>query len=215
MRQGALSIEALKSIGFDIETRLVIFVEDLFAKKWLEALRELPDCAFEVIEVHFVMGDGNALKMHKNHSLNPSVKIPSLCFLDGDSRHPAQEVDQIYKLPGGHPEFTIFNSVVQRIEDNIALLTAACQRPLNKQDEVRKMVELVGKTNRDPHLLYSQIGINIGQVSEEIVRGAFIAAWIDQEPEAVALLMEPIVKCLKLPLITDEVVMNGSEMKNS
>ncbi|WP_241496721.1 hypothetical protein [Aeromonas caviae] len=34
------------------------------------------------------------------------------------------------------------------------------------------------RTNRDPHLLYNQLGIAIGFVPEAIVRGAFFSLWV-------------------------------------
>jgi hypothetical protein len=41
----------------------------------------------------------------------------------------------------------------------------------------------VANTNRDPHLLFAQIGAPIGLVSEEIVRGAFFSVWIQEKPD--------------------------------
>lgn len=44
-------------------------------------------------------------------------------------------------------------------------------------------MEEVVKTNRDPHLLYVQLGLRIGFVSEVIVRGAFFALWVRNNPD--------------------------------
>jgi hypothetical protein len=43
---------------------------------------------------------------------------------------------------------------------------------------VSQAIEEVSRTNRDPHLLFNQVGMKIGFVPEAIVRGAFLALWV-------------------------------------
>ncbi len=59
--QGKLDISSLRAITGEIESKLVIFVEDNFAKIWLEGiLRSLSNLAMDAISVHAMEGDGTA-----------------------------------------------------------------------------------------------------------------------------------------------------------
>jgi hypothetical protein len=122
-----------------------------------------------------------------------------MCFIDGDSRQIEDNINRVYRLPGASPELTIFNSVLNNIDDNIALLTVACQRPLDKQQKVIEVVKEISRTNRDPHLLFSQVGIKLGFVPEATVRGAFFTVWIQENPDEAAKIAEPLKKSLDLP----------------
>lgn len=44
-------------------------------------------------------------------------------------------------------------------------------------------MEEVVRTNRDPHLLYVKLGLKNYFVSEVIVRGAFFALWVRNNPD--------------------------------
>lgn len=89
IRQGRISIEALRAMTGRVEQGLAIFVEDEFAKETVENIvrRNLTDI-FDRIGVYFVKGQSQAYAIHKHHMRDPSVanKIKSLCILDGDSR---------------------------------------------------------------------------------------------------------------------------------
>ena len=197
LQQGKLSVEVLRAISGRIDKRLAVFVEDEFAKTWVEATaREALGRNFEEIGIYPVNGDGNAVKIHLNHNANPALSFPSICLIDGDSQQREDEESNIYRLPGIMPELTIFNSVLRNIENNIALLTVACQRPLSKQNEVVIAVREVSQTNRDPHLLFNQIGLKLGFLPEAIVRGAFLTVWFQENPDDVNRIVEPMKKAL-------------------
>jgi hypothetical protein len=40
----------------------------------------------------------------------------------------------------------------------------------------------VSHTNRDPHVLFNQVGMKLGFVPEAIVQGAFLALWVRSNP---------------------------------
>lgn len=184
LRQGKLSVEALRAVSGRVDKKLAIFVEDQFAKTWVDAiLREKLGAAYDQVEVHSVHGDGNAVKTHNGHINNPAVKFKSLCVIDGDSKQEENQKTGIYRLPGAQPELTVFDSVKNKINENIAILTVSCQRPPEAQDSVKSVIEEIAMTNRDPHVIFNQIGIKIGFVAEAIVRGAFMALWIRQDSE--------------------------------
>ncbi|HMF33962.1 MAG TPA: AAA family ATPase, partial [Candidatus Lokiarchaeia archaeon] len=201
IRQGKLTIDVLRAVSGRIDKRLAIFVEDEFAKAWIESiLREkIPD-HLEEIGVYPVGGDGNAVKIQEGHTLNPSIHFHSLCFIDGDSQQHDDEEKRIYRLPGlQSPELYIFNSVLEHLSENIAIFTAACQRPLDKQDQIAKSIEEISRTNRDPHLIYSQVGLKLGFVPEATIRGAFLIVWVQDHPTEIQSLIDPILETLDLP----------------
>lgn len=181
LQQGKLSVTSLRAISGRIEKNVVIFVEDKFAEHWVKAIlrQELDhNHTYEQIEIHAVAGDSRACKIHRAHMQDPSSRSKSICVIDGDSQQEEDNSKGIFRLPGEQPEFTVFNDVRKHLEKNIAKLTLNCQLPLSKQEEVKRVIIEASNSNRDPHILYSQIGERLGFISEEIIRGAFLSIWV-------------------------------------
>jgi predicted ATPase len=199
VQQGKLSVKTLRAVSGKIDTKLAVFVEDTFARHWIEAIirSDLPE-AHDEIEVHAVSGDGVALRIHRGHRDNPSIRFKSCCMLDGDSQQSHDEANGIYRLPGGQPELTVFDEVAGAMDTNIAVLTVACQLDPREQERVRRVVTDVRRTNRDPHLLFNQVGIQLGFVPEVIIRGAFVSQWIRDHKAAIT----PIVAAIRSHLAT-------------
>jgi hypothetical protein len=184
LKQGKLSVEALRAVSGRVDKKLAIFVEDEFAKHWVDSiLRERLGVGYEQLEVHAVAGDGNAVSTHRGHMKNPSIKFKSLCIIDGDSKQIEDEHSGIIRLPGNQPELSVYESINQKLSEYLAVLTVSCQRAPEAQAQVKSAMEEIIRTNRDPHLLFNQLGIRIGFVSESIVRGAFLALWVRNNPE--------------------------------
>ena len=184
LKQGKLSIESLRAISGRVDKNLAIFVEDDFAKNWVDSiLREKMGEEAEQIETYSVAGDGNAVSTHKNHNSNPAIGFKSLCIIDGDSRQEDDIEKGIIRLPGKQPELTVFNDIFLKLDELLAVLTVSCHRPPDQQEFVAKKVHEVSSTTRDPHLLYNKLGIEIGYVSEVIIRGAFLSLWIRNNEE--------------------------------
>jgi hypothetical protein len=198
LQQGKLSVSALRAVSGRVEKRLAIFVEDEFVTHWLASIvRERLNDEIDEIGIYAVGGDGNAVKTHVGHSENPSIEFKSLCYLDGDSKQNESAREGIFRMPGGVPETTVFNDVVLNLSANIALLTIASQRSLDRQSEVERVVRSVAQTNRDPHLLFAQIGERLGFVPEAIIRGAFLAVWIQENKANVDGIVAPIIAILE------------------
>jgi len=178
LKQGRLSVEALRAVSGRVDKQLAIFVEDEFAKAWVETiLRERLGSDYEQVEVHAVHGDGNAVATHRGHLNNPSVEFQSICVIDGDSEQDEAPENGIIRLPGEQPELEVYGFVQGRLDTDLAVLTVSCQRAPEAQENVRRQCEEIARTNRDPHLLFNQLGIAIGFVPEAVVRGAFLALW--------------------------------------
>lgn len=179
LRQGKLSVEALRAVSGRVDKRLAVFVEDEFAKAWVDTiLRETLAADYDQVEVHAVHGDGNAVSIHQGHTANPAITFNSLCVIDGDSAQREDRDAGVIRLPGAQPELAVFDGVRQRLHEDLAILTVSCQRAPEAQELVHRTIDEVSRTNRDPHLIFNQVGIKIGFVPEAIVRGAFLALWI-------------------------------------
>lgn len=184
--QGKLDIASLRAISGQVDSRLVIFVEDTFAQTWIEEiLRSLDGVAIDAIGIHAMKGDGIARRVHLDHNLDPSVTQPSVCILDGDSQEDEEPDRRVFKLPGGSPERFIFDRVLGSLSTTLGELAVALLRPFEKQEEVRAVIESVANTNYDAHLLFSQIGRRLGLLPEARVREAFLTIWVQNFPDEV------------------------------
>ena len=193
LRQGKLSVEALRAVAGRVDKKLAIFVEDEFAKHWVDCiLREHLASDYEQIEVHAVAGDGNAVKIHNSHVANPAISFQSLCIIDGDSQQTEDKDSGIIRLPGSQPETEVFNNIYIRLDDNLAILTVSCHLGHEKQRFFRKSIEEINSTNRDPHLIFNQLGIRIGYIPENIVCSAFLVLWVRQNEEFCQILVSHI-----------------------
>jgi hypothetical protein len=213
VQQGKLSVETLRAVSGRVDKKLAIFVEDRFAKNWLDAiLREKIGARFDEVEVHEVSGDGNAVRIHKAHRDNPAITTESLCFIDGDSQQTEDPANGIIRLPGHRPEITVLENVYSSLDTNLAVLTVSCQRAPESQELVRSAINEVRSTNRDPHLLYNQIGMKIGFVSEVIVRGAFLAVWIRENHAEAQRIVQPIREVLNR---TEQVLPEDQQLRGA
>jgi AAA domain, putative AbiEii toxin, Type IV TA system len=179
--QGKLDIHSLRAITGQIESKLAIFVEDKFAKLWIEsALAHTDNIASDHIEVHGMEGDGAAVSIHKYHNLNPLIaqKVPSACFIDGDSKQSTSDTDLIFRLPGtASPETYIFYSVIEKLEEAKGILAVSLHKRFEDADNIARIIEEIKVTNFDPHLLFAQIGKRLGLIPEEVVIRAFLSTW--------------------------------------
>jgi hypothetical protein len=179
VRQGRISIEALRAITGRIEKKMAIFVEDNFAKSWVESIiRNLLPDRMEEIGVYALSGDSQALGIHMSHSKDPSIETKSACVLDGNSETSEDIASGIIKLPGNKPESTIFNYVQEHLDTLSMQLAVGFHQAPDREGAVRKAVEDVALSNRDSHLLFTQVGQRAGLVPESIVSSAFIGLWI-------------------------------------
>ena len=182
--QGKLDIASLRAISGVVDSRLAIFVEDRFAKMWVEEiLRNLPGVAVDAIGIYAMEGDGTAQRVHKDHNINPASVQKSICILDGDSKYINSPSQLIFKLPGESPERYIFNKVVQKLSEISGELAVALLKPYEKSTEIEDIVKSVANTNRDEHTIFSQIGKRLGLVPEARVKEAFLSLWGRCYPE--------------------------------
>jgi predicted ATPase len=176
--KGKLDIRSLRAISGQISSRLVVFVEDDFAALWLNYIfSAVPDVALDSISIHPMKGDGTALKVHNHHRIDPSAKQPSICVIDGDSKQEESEANFVLRLPGQCPESSVFDNVMENIRDVSGILAVALLKPYEYEARLQVEIESIRNTNRDPHLLFAQLGKKLGFVPEARVKEAFLAVW--------------------------------------
>lgn len=191
--QGKLNIDSLRAITGQIDAKLAIFTEDEFAKDWILAMiRSYGNIAVDGIEIHAVGGDGTAKKINKYHNDDPSHRFPSVCFIDGDSKQVESSDELVYRLPGETPESYVFNKVMEKKEELAGKLTVGFHLPYEQHSDVLKKLEKIQRTYREPHLLFSLIGEQLGLISENIIRGAFVSIWSQAYPDEARLTIEKI-----------------------
>jgi predicted ATPase len=201
--QGKLDVASLRAISGQVDSKLVVFVEDEFAQVWVEEiLRSIPGIAMDAVGVHTMKGDGTAVKVSRSHNLDPSVHQPALCILDGDSQQTEDTECGIIRLPGQSPESFIFDEVVAKLGDVVGELSVTLLRPYEDHQKVREIIQSVQNTNRDAHLIYGQIGKLLGFIPEARVREAFIAIWVRAYPNEVTRIVDLFRS--KLPLEKDQ-----------
>lgn len=191
--QGKLDIQSLRAITGEIEAQLVIFVEDVFAKTWMEAiLRQAGGLAIDHVEVHAMEGDGTAVAINRHHNRDPFMKVPSVCFIDGDSRQTESSQDRVYRLPGQSPESHVFDQVMASWDAFGGKLAVALLQKFENAGRVKQICEDVRLTNRDPHLVLAQVGERLGLLPETTVAAAFANIWAQAHPEVLDTVLEPI-----------------------
>jgi hypothetical protein len=195
--QGKVSIEALRAITGRIDERMAIFVEDAFAKEWIESIiRNTTADRIDEIGIYAVSGDSAAYRIHKSHQENPAIRTNSICALDGNSRLEENLESGVIKLPGSIPESEVFNHVRANIETLAMQLAAGLHLSLEKDEMVKRAVQEVSLSNRDPHLLFNQVGQRAGLIPASIVSSAFIGLWIRGNSDKVERISRYIVQNL-------------------
>jgi len=199
-QQGRVSIEALRAITGRIDETMAIFVEDVFAKEWVSAIiRNSAPAHIDEIGIYAVSGQSRAVNIHLGHQDNPALDgmLKSLCILDGDSSEREDLGKSILKLPGQVPESEVFNYVNSNLDPLAMKLAVALHLSPDKESHVKNVVQEVSRHNRDPHLLFSQVGEKAGLIPANIVSSAFIALWMQGNPievQRIATFIEDSVK---------------------
>ena len=180
--QGKLNVKSLRTITGQVEASLAIFVEDEFARMWIETiLSDDINIIENSIEIHAMAGDGTAVAINKYHNNDPSIRFKSICIIDGDSRQEESSENKVYRLPGQCPEKYIYDKVLELISNSndtkIGELSLLLQKKFEDSSFVEQKIRQIGLTCRDHHLLFSQIGKSIGFISETVVKGAFLHLW--------------------------------------
>jgi len=202
--QGKLDIRSLRAISGQIGSRLVIFVEDDFAEMWVNyIITSIEGIARDAVSIHPMKGDGTAVKVHRNHNIDPSVLQNSACIIDGDSDQVEDPSNLIFSLPGQCPESAVYDNILENIEGISGELAVSLLKPYEFEGQLKEHMISVRHTNRDPHLLYAQLGKKIGFIPEARVKEAFLSIWCRLNNEYVESISEGLTGLI--PLESDEI----------
>lgn len=191
--QGKLDIASLRAITGTVVKTAAIFVEDAFAKIWVEGiLRARRSQLIDHVEVYAMSGDGIAVSANAHHNANPAAPYPSVCLVDGDSRQAANEEKSVFQLPGGTPEGTVFDDVMTVWDAWGGKLSVALLREFENSPTVRTICEDARRQNVDIHLIFAQIGERLGLVPETTVANAFCTIWAQAYPDKANAVLAPL-----------------------
>lgn len=112
-----------------------------------------------------------AINLH--HNRDPSTNVRSVCFVDGDSRQKASAETGVYRLPGESPEAFVFDEVLSAWSEFGGKLAVALLQRFENAEAVKDACKSVRLSNRDPHLLFAQLGERLGLLPEATVAAAF------------------------------------------
>ncbi|MBU1983020.1 ATP-binding protein, partial [bacterium] len=200
--QGKPDIRALKAIQGYAESPGIIFVEDDFAHAWVSGiLRYSTDAILRALDVYAMKGDSLAVEANKHHNRDPSITARSICLLDGDSQQSDDPDSGVLRLPGACPERYVFDSVMEKVPDNVELFCLALQQNAEGAEQIIEECRRVARTNTDHHILFAQVGEEIGGLSQESTQDAFIGLWCKFYPDETAAMLQQIRTALSaLPI---------------
>lgn len=204
--QGKLDVESLRALTGSVEASLTIFVEDDFASLMVvEALRDFSrrhEMSLLGIDIHYVGGHSNAVKFTTSQNANPAIRIPAVGILDGDQAAQKDESEHIYCLPGTEdPESHVYETVADNIDSVASQLAIRLGLTSADQTRVSQEVTRILRANRDPHLLFRELGDELEFTSEAIVKNAFLTTWTTLRGDEVDAICLPIADLVKPELV--------------
>ena len=145
--------------------------------------------------------------MHQSYLIDPSVSFKSIWALLTEIRNSGvDDTKGIFRLPGEMPELTVFNEVVRNLENNLAVLTAACSqfRSKNRRPCATQLLRFhTLKRISHSHLLFNQVGQRLGLFPRNYFR-AFLTIWISEYQEEVERMATHIRNALMQRNLGDE-----------
>lgn|GEM_PF-333731 len=198
LTQGKLDVNTLRTLTGEVNASFAIFVEDEFGERMaLAAFREysrLSGLSMLGVEVHQLGGAGTVRKLTIAHNENPSIAFKAMGIVDGDVPHEVDEQRHVYSFPGtGDPEIHVANAVASKLDSIAAKLALNLGLRTADQQRVADAVQTRLRTNRDPHLIFEQIGEDLDFLAGQAVANAFLTQWAQNYPEEVVALFENAV----------------------
>lgn len=194
--QGKLDIKALRTLTGETEAILAIYVEDSFAEAMVATALRSQGIELDGLRIHGMGGEANARIVNKQRNLDPAKTFPSICMLDGDQASQASDTERIFTLPGDTaPDAYVFEVVHSGLDSNAARLTVSLGLPIEKQAKVIDVIEQRARTNQDRHVIYAQIGGDLGFIPEAYVKQVFLNEWANstEDPKLMVDQLAPIL----------------------
>jgi AAA domain, putative AbiEii toxin, Type IV TA system len=194
--QGRLSIESLRAITGSAEKERVIFVEDNFAKDWVEDILRQHDMeALAATEIHVAGGYPYLVEVTAHHNKNPSISKRAIAVVDGDA--PIEVSKETLKLPGETPENEVFAFISKYAQELSSLIQQRCQCPNLDQDAIVKRVKQAEIDATDPHLVFRRLGDGLGFLSEIVVRRGMILIYNEKNKPSMQALAKGLIDFIR------------------
>ncbi|WP_103350923.1 ATP-dependent endonuclease [Amycolatopsis sp. CA-128772] len=178
--QGKLDIRALRTLTGETDAVLAIYVEDSFAEAMVATALRSEGVNLDGLRIHGMGGEANARIVNKQRNLDPAKTFPSICILDGDQAGHFSVTERVFLLPGEtSPDAYVFEVVRSNLNLNAARLTVALGLPIEEQGRVVSVVGQRALTNQDRHVVYAQIGGDLGFIPESYVKQVFLNEWVN------------------------------------
>jgi hypothetical protein len=129
-------------------------------------------------------------------NVDPSSRVPSVCFIDGDSQQTESDAERIFRLPGQLPEAYVYDAVLEKAAVFGGVLAVRLHQPHAASHGVIEKLRAIRLTNHDPHVLFSQVGQALGLIPESTVRDAFLTTWAEAYPDEAAVALGKIADLL-------------------
>lgn len=203
--QGKMDIEALRVLQGDIEKQLVVFVEDEFAKIFLETLlRQFGRIdLLDLVDIHKIGGKDKIISYVNYQNSNPATKkIIALGILDGDvlvsDYEKSEHKDKFIKLPkdGRPPETEVWDDLLMDIDTHIPRLTLKLNFGIGQQQFIKDKILETNREVLDLHLLFATLSDKLGLMPEVTVINAFVSTYTEKHNGKLRYLVEFLEKYL-------------------
>ncbi|MBA0959073.1 AAA family ATPase [Escherichia coli] len=197
---GKLSIESLRAITGQKINSKVIYVEDSFAKEWVENAmdRYIPELA-STIKVYTAGGYPSVVKVSQYHNENPTINYPSIALVDGDikGRPGTKDLpDNAMFIGDDYPDATVFHYIANNIEENASVLRQRCLLTRFDAEKIKSEVESVMHSACDHHVYFTRLSDKLDFTSELFIRAGMIDLFNEKNPEFWSPIMDFIKKGL-------------------
>ncbi|ECE1397535.1 ATP-binding protein, partial [Salmonella enterica subsp. enterica serovar Anatum] len=197
---GKLSIESLRAITGQKVNSKVIYVEDSFAKEWVENAidRYLPKLA-STIKVYTAGGYPSVVKVSQYHNENPTINYPSIALVDGDikGRQGTKELPENAMFIGDdYPDAIVYHYIAKNIEEHASVLRQRCLLTRFDAEKIKAAVESVMNSACDHHVYFTRLSDKLDFTSELFIRAGMIDLFNEHNSEFWSPIMDFIKKGL-------------------
>ncbi|MRT02993.1 ATP-dependent nuclease [Ewingella americana] len=175
---GKLSIESLRAITGQLINSKVIYVEDSFAKEWVEnAIGRYASDISSTLKVYTAGGYPNVVKVSQFHNENPTITSPSIALVDGDIMGRPGVVDlplNAMYLGDTYPDAIVFNYIANNKEELVSIIRQRCLLTRFTADRITREIESVVNSACDHHLYFSTLSTKLDFSSEIFIRAGMV-----------------------------------------
>jgi AAA15 family ATPase/GTPase len=188
--QGKIDILKLRNINVKVPKRNILFVEDKFAEEFLwKILQEFAPDLLIISDIVPVGGFGNVknfTSILNKEILQSKLDKKALGIVDGDVEISEDEEEYLIKFPGySNPEIEVWNEVVENLDKILARLTLNLHLSIDKQSEVKDKILKLNNQEINNHYLFARLGEELGFISVEIVKSAFITQYLELKKDEI------------------------------